>query len=280
MHTKSLKLRKSGFTLIELLVTIAVLAILAALILPALSAAQAKARSIACQNNLRQLMLACFQYTGDALDALPYNVGGDEDRRWVTRQKYLNWTSGVMSWELEPDNTNSVLLTQGGLGPYLSRTANIYRCPADHAVSDLQAQAGWHQRVRSISMNAMTGNAGAYSQSGSNTNNPGYVQYFKLTQIPSPVEIFVFIEEHPDSINDAYFLNQPDRGEWIDLPASYHQGAANMAFADGHLETHRWQMSSTKAPPRPAAAQLPLMVPPRQRTDYDWLMQRTSKDAD
>ena len=58
-------------------------------------------------------------------------------------------------------------------------------------------------------------------------------------------------EEHPDSINDGYFLNKPDSLQWMDLPASYHNGAANLAFADGHLETHKWRFASTKPPARP-----------------------------
>ena len=87
-------------------------------------------------------------------------------------------------------------------------------------------------------------------------------------------------EEHPDSINDAYFLNKPDSMQWIDLPASYHHGAANLAFADGHLESHKWRFASTKPPPRPDAAHLPRPVPLMERADYDWLMEHTTVDSD
>ena len=59
-------------------------------------------------------------------------------------------------------------------------------------------------------MNAMVGNAGEYLQAGANVNNPDYVQFLKLGQIPQPARIFVLTEEHPDSVNDGYFLNQPD----------------------------------------------------------------------
>jgi prepilin-type processing-associated H-X9-DG protein len=125
-------------------------------------------------------------------------------------------------------------------------------------------------------MNAMVGDAGEISRSGSNTNNPYYRQFFRASQIHSPSRIFVFIEEHPDSITDAYFLNKPDRLEWLDLPASYHGGGANLSFADGHVETHRWLFPATKPPPRPDAAPLPLTIPPAEREDFDWLMARTS----
>jgi prepilin-type processing-associated H-X9-DG protein len=147
-------------------------------------------------------------------------------------------------------------------------------------VSDLQASAGWRARVRSVSMNAMIGNAGEFIQQGANVNNPDYRQFFKVGQIPRPSQIFVFIEEHPDSINDGYFLNKPDSLEWRDLPASYHNGSANLSFADGHAETHQWRFASTKPPARPDAAHLPFPVPPAERADFGWLMERTSFEGD
>jgi prepilin-type processing-associated H-X9-DG protein len=178
-----------------------------------------------------------------------------------------------------PDNTNTVLLTEGGIGPYTSRSARIYRCPVDSVVSDLQAKAGWTARVRSISMNAMVGNVGEFISAGANVNNPDYRQFLTLGQIPQPARIFVLIEEHPDSINDAYFLNKPDSHQWLDLPASHHNGAVNLAFADGHLETHKWRFASTKPPARPDAAHLPLPVPAAEDADFEWLMERTTIDS-
>jgi prepilin-type processing-associated H-X9-DG protein len=179
-----------------------------------------------------------------------------------------------MSWELEAHNTNTALLTATGLGPYVGQSAKVYRCPADFVVSDIQSAAGWSHRVRSISLNAMIGDAGEFSESGANLNNPYYKQFFKMTQVPRPTQIFAFIEEHPDSINDGYFLDRPNRPEWNDLPASYHNGAVNLTFADGHAESHKWHLSSTKPSHRPDAARLPLSLEAEQRTDFDWLMAR------
>ena len=109
-----------------------------------------------------------------------------------------------------------------------------------------------------------------------NVNNPDYTQFFKITQIPRPVEIFVFLDEHPDSINDGYFLNKASAPGWTDLPASYHNGAANLSFADGHSEIHPWVVTSTKPPARPDAAGLPFALGPNERTDFYWLLRRTS----
>jgi len=279
IHQRCRRSDPNGFTLIELLTVIAVIAILASLLLPALAAAKAKASSISCLNSERQLMLGCLLYSSDFNEALPYNLGAAEIKQMEAKNQYWNWATPVMSWELEPDNTNAVLLTEGGIGPYTSRASRVYRCPVDSVVSDLQAKAGWPARVRSISMNAMVGNAGQFLSAGANVNNPYQRQFLKLGQIPQPAQIFVLTEEHPDSINDGYFLNQPDSMRWLDLPASYHNGSANLAFADGHLETHKWRFASTKPPARPDAAHLPRSVPAAERADFDWLMERTTIDS-
>jgi prepilin-type N-terminal cleavage/methylation domain-containing protein/prepilin-type processing-associated H-X9-DG protein len=268
-----------GFTLIELLTVIAVIVILAALLLPVLARARSKAHAISCLSDERQLMLATLVYVNDYNDALPYNLGVAEIKKLEEKSWFWNWTTPVMSWELDSDNTNTVLLTQGGIGPYTSSTAKVYRCPSDSVVSDIQAQAGWTARVRSYSMNAMVGNAGEYLQAGANVNNPDYVQFLKLGQIPQPARIFVLTEEHPDSVNDGYFLNQPDSYQWRRLPASYHHGVANLAFADGHLEGHKWLLASTKPPAHPDAADLPLRLAATEQADFAWLMYRTTIDS-
>lgn len=268
--------RPGAFTLMELLVVIAIVAILVSLLLPALSRAKAKAHGAACASNQRQLMLACLLYSGDHGDAFPNNYGDVETRRTVAQGQFLNWVNNVLSWELDPDNTNRAWVTAGGLGPYVGGMVDAFRCPSDLVLSDLQKGAGWKERVRSISMNALVGDAGEFSRSGANVNAPAYRQFFKTTHIPQPARIFVFIEEHPDSVDDGYFLNNPYKPEWHDLPASYHNGSANLVFADGHVESRRWVNAGTRPPARPDAASLPLAIPADERADFNWLMERTS----
>jgi prepilin-type N-terminal cleavage/methylation domain-containing protein/prepilin-type processing-associated H-X9-DG protein len=268
---------RAAFTLVELLVVIAIIAILAALLLPALSRAKASAQGVQSLSNTRQLGLAWQLYADDHQGRLPYNLGGPGGGKSPAMKTNANWVNNNLTWELDADNTNTATLLQASLGDYTGKSALIYRCPADFVLHPLQRSAGWSHRVRSYSMNAMVGDAGELSSSGVNENNPRYVQFFRITDIPKPADIFVFVEEHPDSINDGYFLNHYYTQQWNDLPASDHNGAAPFAFADGHAEMHRWLVNKTKQPARADAVIFPLPLNPDEMVDLNWVMDRTSR---
>jgi prepilin-type N-terminal cleavage/methylation domain-containing protein/prepilin-type processing-associated H-X9-DG protein len=261
--------RRGGFTLLELLVVMAIIGILAGLLLPALAASKAQARSLFCQNNTQQLVSGWLMYADDHAQRLAYNLGG------AAARTNSNWAAGVLNWELSTDNTNFADLTEAALGAYVAEVSAIYRCPSDSVLSALQHSAGWGNRTRSYSMNASVGDAGEISSSGVNTNNPGYVQFFKLTSIPAPARIFVFLDEHPDSISDGYFVNRSYYPEWIRLPASWHNGGSAFSFADGHTETYLWKCASTKPPSLPDAAGLPIDVTDDPR-DFNWIIAHMS----
>jgi len=277
-----------GFTLIELLVVIAVIAILASLLLPVLNKAKAKAQGVFCLNNTRQLCLAWGLYADDHSSRLPYNLGGSTGARRIAPRTQLNWVNNSLDWSANnPDNTNAATITEASLADYTCKSLGIYKCPSDNILSPDQMKAGWSGgRLRSYSMNAMVGDAGDVSRSGVNQNNPDYIQFFSASQMPEPARIFVFLDKHPDSINYGYFLNQADYSNpngdtwWIDLPASYHNGAASFSFADGHAETHRWLFARTKPPPIPNTVRLPMYVPAKERADFDWVISRMSVDKD
>ena len=272
---KSQRANAIGFTLIELLVVFAVIALLAAILLPALSKASERTRGIFCLSNTRQLAIGWQLYADDHDGFLPYNLGMSGS----SFRTNINWVNNVMTWDLSPDNTNTATITDASLGPYVSSAINIYRCPSDHTLSAVQSAAGWSARIRSYSMNAMVGNAGNFSTNGVNVNNPDYTQFFKITQIPQPTQIFVFLDEHPDSIDDGYFVERDYYSEWHDLPASYHNGSAAFSFADGHSTLHHWQLASTVLPPTPDAASLPIPIPSNPlgaHADFDWVMDHMS----
>ena len=123
-------------------------------------------------------------------------------------------------------------------------------------------------------MNAMIGDAGELSDTGANENNPNYVQFFRITDIPRPADIFVFVEEHPDSINDGSFFNAQRNPQWIDLPSNQHNNACGFAFADGHSEIHKWRSSVSKYPVKLVDwARTPVSL---QDADFSWILERTS----
>jgi prepilin-type N-terminal cleavage/methylation domain-containing protein len=279
--------RAGAFTLIEMLVVLAVIGILAAILLPTLSKSKSRAQAVFCLNNTKQLTLGWVMYADDHEGRLAYNLGvtnsfgvGGISGGPTASAMALNWADNILNWEVvNSDNTNSAKLTAGGLGPYVSQAARIYRCPSDHVLSELQSKAGWGGRVRSYSMNAMIGDAGSFSRWGYNLNNPDYIQFFKFSTISRPSEIFVFLDEHPDTIRDGYFVNRAYDPRWMRLPASYHDRAAAFSFADGHSEIHRWQCPSTMPPSQPFQANAPVRIPSDQRADFNWVISKMSKSA-
>ena len=290
-QSRSRRRSRSAFTLIELLVSIAIIALLAGLLLPALARSKARAQAIACINNSRQLTFAWTLYSDDNNSRLVYNLGGDltvSSRNAIAPAGQPNWVNNVMDWLLSPDNTNTAFVSTSLLGPYASLSIPIYHCPADRALSPAQRAAGWNNRVRTASMNAMVGDPGSLLNAGANINNPYYRQFLKDTDIPRPADIFVFTDEHPDSINDGYFIEKPyftygsldtNNLEWTDLPASYHNGGGSFSFADGHMELHHWVNADTVRPPVPEGASLPTKIDPTASADFYWVIKRMSIPA-
>jgi len=248
-----MKKTKSAFTLIELLVVIAIIAILAAMLLPALAKAKQKALAITCMNNTKQLMLATIMYAGDNADKFPGAIhsptsfGPDDPRK--------PWCSGWLDWTTQTGNTNTLYLLDprfSSLATYFANSKNIFKCPADLYASLPQRAVGWTSRMRSVSGSIYVGGDGgqptATTPAGQVYTGPADLNYYVITDKigqmsnPGPSSSFVYLDEQADSINDSAFF-PPWGGKFYDLPASYHNGAAGFAFADGHSEIHKWVSS-------------------------------------
>ena len=238
LHNRS-SARRAGFTLIELLVVIAIIAILAGMLLPALSKAKAKAHSINCMSNLKQLALAWTMYAGDYDDRLALNwIGAPaQGRAWI----YGNIAS-------MPGATNRLDIEQGKLYPY-NTSIEIYKCPVDNKPPDsLKPALQGQQRVRSYSMNGRMGGAddsdtslhGAVSTTW--VMGAKYPMFKKASSIvnPSPSEAFVFLEESIITIDDGYFAVKSTQTVWQNSPSTRHSQSCVFSFADGHSEMWKW----------------------------------------
>jgi prepilin-type N-terminal cleavage/methylation domain-containing protein/prepilin-type processing-associated H-X9-DG protein len=220
-----------GFTLIELLVVIAIIAILAGMLLPALSKAKAKAQGIQCLSNLKQLTLAWTMYSGDFNDRLILNHLGTTNA----------WIGGNVA--AMPGATNELELRNGKLFPYNSSVA-IYRDPAALELpNDLKSQRARIPKgiVRTYSMNGRLA-----SQTGLEGILGAKFPFFnKFADIisPSPSGCLVFVDESKETVDDGYYATQgPTSKTWQNSPTARHGKSAALSFADGHSEVYRWRV--------------------------------------
>jgi prepilin-type N-terminal cleavage/methylation domain-containing protein/prepilin-type processing-associated H-X9-DG protein len=255
--------RLGAFTLIELLVVIAIIAILASMLMPAITKSKQKAHGISCMNSVRQVTLAWKMYNDD------YNGRLAPNPDYNTAEPV--WVAGSMCYDGGDvktvisgvgDPTNSALLVdpQHSLVGAYAKNPRVFKCAADPTTF------GGLQRVRSYSMNQAVGpqpNGTAYgttvtghwlSEDNKTTAGSPYRIFLKESDIGSTMpasDLWLLVDEHLDSINDPAFAFQmplgwpnanPQTYAYIDYPSKSHGNACGYSFADGHAEIHKWQM--------------------------------------
>jgi hypothetical protein len=266
---------RPGFTLIELLVVIA------------MAKAKQKGQGIMCMNNHRQLAMAWRLYSEDNNDKL---IGAANWTRPGETSETPNWTGGSWLTKNNPRDPNNwdhdTYTKRSKLWPYCGNTLGIWKCPADKTTG-IDRQNQRVPRIRSMSMNNWVGGPG-WDNSGPwfprSTAPSAWVVFNKMSEFndPGPSSTFVFLDEREDSINDGYFVvdmaGYPNNGNAfriVDYPASYHNRAGGLSFADGHSEIRRWVDPRTY--PTIRGNDMQLNVPSANNQDVKWMQERSTR---
>jgi prepilin-type N-terminal cleavage/methylation domain-containing protein/prepilin-type processing-associated H-X9-DG protein len=231
--------KRKGFTLIELLVVIAIIAVLLAILLPAINRVKEQGKRAVCLQHLRQLGIGWIMYADDNDDKLVNGAIGysNSNQSWGDHRGELAWVDAYSNTDTEAQLRG---IRDGALFPYMKEEA-IYKCPTGR-----RGQALTYAIM--FSMNAVNhtptqGVRGAFIKKRSEISDP------------APAYRLVFIDEGymtPDAFAVYY-----DQEVWWDDPPVRHGDGSTMSFADGHTEHWKWKGTDTIKVARDAENEYP-----------------------
>jgi prepilin-type processing-associated H-X9-DG protein len=161
--------------------------------------------------------------------------------------------------------SNPALIEQGLLFPYINNL-KVYKCPSD------RKQVNGADTVRSMSMSAWMNSITSWNSIMGYSGTARLRDFLKQTDLVAPSETWVFIDENPGSINDGWFACDPNKpAQWYDIPATYHNSAGGLSFADGHAEIKKWTDANILKATRVNQPKDP------NSTDLTWLQDRSTK---
>ncbi|MCX8109147.1 MAG: type II secretion system GspH family protein [Verrucomicrobiae bacterium] len=230
---------RQGFTILELLVVVAIIAILASLVMGAVSRGKSRASQVVCLNNLRQLSATLFVYADDNNDTVPPNGYGSAktlggNKLWVVGDEHLDPHA----------YTNVDYILNPGLAafaPYV-RSLGPYKCPADRGTVEIDGQR--HRRLRNYSLNSYIG----WADWLFSFNKPSYWTFQKVSHfaLADPGSILLFLDVSPGNIcYSAFVIRVGSDGHFYHLPGTQHGKSGAVSFADGHATMHKWVEETT-----------------------------------
>jgi prepilin-type N-terminal cleavage/methylation domain-containing protein/prepilin-type processing-associated H-X9-DG protein len=231
---------KKGFTLVELMVVIAIIALLAALLLPAINKAKSISQRATCISNQKQLQMGHMIFSDDHGDKILYSSSW----KYEKCASYA-WMAGSLN--LSTYGNRARWLASSPLFPYVGKSVGVFKCPADKDVVRVMNKQKTYTkelipRHRSYSVNIHYGGWAGWPVE----DDKEWKVYHKQQDIETPSNIFTFIEMPFEFINAGCFrvvMNEggPTHKVYdMDVPGNYHIDGTALAFADGHVETKRW----------------------------------------